>query len=43
MEQVIIGWSQIRRAWGVLQCCHIVLSLEIPDPTYGVMEHCSEV
>jgi len=25
------GWSQVRRVWRKLNCCHIVLCLEIRD------------
>ena len=31
MEQVKISWSQVRRVWGMLQCHHNVLCLEILD------------
>jgi len=24
-RKVKISWSQVRRVWGMLQCCHIVL------------------
>jgi hypothetical protein len=30
-EQVKIGWSQVRRVWGMLQYCHIFLCYEILD------------
>jgi hypothetical protein len=30
-EQVKISWSQVRRVWGMLHCCHIVLWWEILD------------
>jgi hypothetical protein len=35
-EQVKNGWSQVRRVWGMLQCCHIVLCQEILDQNWPV-------
>ena len=42
-EQVKISWSQVKRVWGVLRCCHFVLLRNPwPKPT-GALEHCREV
>jgi len=35
-EQVKNSWSQIRRAWGMFQCCRIVLCYEILDQNLPV-------
>jgi len=41
-EQLKISWSQVRKVWGILRCCHIVL-LRNPWPKLTVaMENCRE-